>query len=118
MEAIFGTSIVALLIVAPLLWRNWMDGRESRALAVHARIHAALRKRFKGEPLVSIRVEAPLPWRPGRVLLSTPANWDWVVEAAWRSLMRVIPADYDVVVRPGTIRPILPATGQPLRHAA
>ena len=119
MAEILGTVLVALLIVAPLAWRNWEEQREDTALAVHARIRARMCQIFHGEPLLSIDVRPALPWRPGRVALSTPAGWEWIIEQAWSALLREVPPGYELVLQPR--RPEVPGpvpVGTELRRAA
>jgi hypothetical protein len=105
MEQVVILALIGLVILGPILWRNRQDARAEQALGVRARVHAALRQRFKGEPLMSIEVVAPARWRAGRVILSTPSGWEWLVEAAWDALMAEVPSSYELVVRPGS-RPV------------
>ena len=100
MEAIFGSVLVGLLIFGPLAWRNFLDRRNEQALAVRARIHARLRRLFRGEPLMAIDVRPIMPWRAGRVVLSAPAGWEFLVEQSWDTLLAEVPADHEIVVRP------------------
>jgi len=118
MEEILGTTLVVLLVLGPLVWRNWMDRRGAAALSVHARIRASVCRLFRGEPLLSIHVRPALPWRTGRVILSTPAGWEWVIEAAWNTLIAEVPPGYELVIKPAATRrsrtaPMTPA----VRHA-
>ena len=100
MEAIFGTVLVGLLTVGPLAWRNFVDRRTEQALAVQARIHARLRRLFRGEPLMAVDVGPVMPWRAGRVVLSTPAGWEFLVEQAWDALLAEVPTDHELVIKP------------------
>ena len=100
MEAIFGSVLVGLLTLGPLAWRNFLDRRNEQALIVHARIHARLRRLFRGEPLMAIDVRPAMPWRAGRVVLSTPAGWEFQVEQAWDALLAEVPTDHELVIKP------------------
>jgi hypothetical protein len=84
---------------APLAWRLWRDRVARRALAVHANIEAALRRALGGESLVSVKVTASIPGRRGRVVLSVPRGWDWLVRTAWERIVEALPADHDLVIR-------------------
>jgi hypothetical protein len=100
METIFGTVLVGLLTIGPLAWRNFVDRRNEQALVVRARIHARLRRLFRGEPLMAIDVHPVMPWRTGRVVLSTPAGWEFLVEQAWDALLAEVPTDHELVIKP------------------
>lgn len=118
MEHIVGTVVVGLLTLGPLLWLNWTDRRADEALGVHARIQAAIRRRFRGEPMLSVNVQPSRPWRPGRVVLTTPAGWEWLIESAWSALVREVPEGYELVVTPRAARAARPAAMTPaVRHA-
>ena len=118
MEAIFGTVLVGLLTLGPLAWRNFLDRRNEQALIVRARIHARLRRLFRGEPLMAIDVRPAMPWRAGRVALSTPAGWEFLVEQAWDVLLAEVPTDHELVIKPARragrrVAPLAPI----VRHA-
>ena len=100
--------LVGALAVGPLLWRLWRDRREERALAVRAAVEAAMRYALRGESLVAIEVKAPMAYRSGRVILSVPAPWEWLIRQAWPSVIGHVPPDYELVVRT-TGRALTPA---------
>lgn len=55
----------------------------------------------------------------GRVLLSVPGGWEWLIEAAWNTIITNVPSGYELVVRPGYRRLPEPVLPLPLvRHAA
>jgi hypothetical protein len=45
----------------------------------------------------------PLFWRPGKIVVSVPSDYGWLVEAAWPALARETPSGYDVVLRTGSL---------------
>jgi hypothetical protein len=71
-DVVVAVLLCAAVIVAPLAWRAWSDRRESRALQLRADINATVTRRLDGESLVSVQVQPPAPWRPGRVMLAAP----------------------------------------------
>ncbi|HEU5193606.1 MAG TPA: hypothetical protein VFW70_02610 [Methylomirabilota bacterium] len=113
-----GAAFVGALVLAPLAWRVWQDRRDERALAVRAAIHAAVVRALGGESFVAVNVRPGTLWRPGRVELSAPTDWRFLLEPAWSAVLPRVPDDWELVVTP------LPATTglithQPaLRHAA
>jgi hypothetical protein len=111
--------VVSGLVLAPLLWRRRQDRRAETAQIIGAAARSALFRALGGESLVAVGVELPSPWRPGRVVLSAPAAWTWLLEPAWARLAAHVPAGYELVVRPtGSVAP--PLVGDPvaLRRAA
>ena len=118
MSAMLGAAFVGALVLAPLAWRVWQDRRDERALAVRAAIHAAVVRALGGESFVAVNVRPGTLWRPGRVELSAPIDWRFLLEPAWSAVLPRVPRDWELVVTP------LPATTglithEPaLRHAA
>lgn len=108
LSVVIPTLLILALVLGPLVWRIWRDRRETRALAVRATVDAALRRALHGESLVAIDVKAPTAWRSGRVILSVPAAWDWLVREAWTSVIEHVPANYEVVVRCAGRLPVAP----------
>ncbi len=99
--------ILGMLALGPIVWRVWHDRREEQALAVRAEVDAAVRRALDGESLVSVQVEPPRPLRNGRVILSVPGGWDWLIRDAWTRVITHVPRDYELVVRAGE-RPVAP----------
>jgi hypothetical protein len=97
---ILAPVVVGSLLLGPLLWRLREDRRTERAQVVRAETNAALFRALGGESLVAVDVEAPSLWRPGRVLLSAPADWTWLLEPAWAGVAAHVPAGYELVIRP------------------
>ena len=111
--------VVGGLILAPLLWGRRQDRRAAGGQAIAAWTRAALLRALGGESLVAVDVALPSLWRPGRVVLSAPADWTWLLEPAWARLAEHVPIGYELVVRP-TAPPAPPLAGEPLalRRAA
>jgi len=97
--AILAAVVVGALVVAPLAWRVWEDRRAERALAVRAVIHSAVVRALGGESFVAVNVRPGL-WGPGRIELSAPSDWQYLLEPAWGAVLRHAPADWELVVRP------------------
>jgi hypothetical protein len=111
-------SIVAL-VLAPLAWRARYDRLTTRAMLIRADVDAALRHALGGESLVSVGVVPATAWRRGRVVLSTPAGYGWLIEQSWDGTTAAVPANYDLVIR-GTAHATSAAltTPTPLKAAA
>src|SRR2546425_4106975 len=92
--------LVAALAFAPLAWRAWSDRRRARALLVRADVHRAVFHALGGESYVSVNVEPPGISHPGRVILSTPAGWECLLEAAAGGTRAPTPPAWGVVVKP------------------
>jgi hypothetical protein len=97
---ILGLVGISSLFLGPLLWRLREDRRAERAQVVRAETNAALFRALGGESLVAVDVEAPSLWHPGRVLLSAPADWTWLLEPAWAGVAAHVPAGYELVIKP------------------
>jgi hypothetical protein len=104
-SAIVGAAFVGALVVAPLAWRVWQDRRTERALTVRAAAHAALVRALGGESFVAITVRPAMLWRPGRIELTAPSDWRFLLEPAWSAVMGQLPGNWELIVKP------LPATG-------
>ena len=99
-EGIVGTMLVVALAAAPLVWRVWQDRRAERALEVRAVVHADVVRALGGESLVAVNVEPPVLGRPGRVELTAPSDWRFLLEPAWAAVMPDLPDNYELVIRP------------------
>ena len=118
LASLVGAVLIVGLVVGPLLWRVWDDRRVENALRVRADLHMVLFRALQGDSFVTIDALPPTLWRPGRVVLNAPGDWQPVLESAWRAISDHVPAGWEVVIRP--TRPVgipLPAT-QELRRAA
>jgi hypothetical protein len=92
--------IIGSLVLGPLLWRVNQDHRTERAQVIRADTDLALRHALGGESLVAVSVDPPALSHPGRVVLSAPADWTWLLEPAWRSVAAQVPPGYEIVVKP------------------
>jgi hypothetical protein len=96
--AIVTMFLVGMVFLGPLFWRIWLDRRRAEADAIGAEIRAAVNRRLRGESFLAVRVMPPSIWRPGRIVLSVPSGYEWLVEEAWPALARRIPVGYEVVL--------------------
>jgi hypothetical protein len=97
------------LIVAPVLlvglvagllgWRVWKDRTNDRALAVRADIQAAVDRSLDGESFLAVTVEPESTFHPGRVVLSTPSGYEWLIRDAWTPVVERVPRGYELVVK-------------------
>src|SRR2546430_17434467 len=74
MAAVLALLFSASLIAGPLGVLAVRDRRRESAEAVLADIRAAVRRRLRGESLLSVQVVPATLTRPGRVVLSTPTG--------------------------------------------
>ena len=118
LAAMVGLAWIGLLVVAPLLWRVLHDRRAERALAVRAVVHAAVVRALGGESLVSIDVRPPGLARPGRIELSAPADWQFLLPPAWNAALARVPTGWELVVRPPLVERGVAANDVPVRRAA
>ena len=100
LSQLVATLIVGSLVLGPLLWRVYQDHRTERAQVIRADTDLALRHALGGESLVAVSVDPPALSHPGRVVLSAPADWTWLLEPAWRSVAAQVPPGYEIVVKP------------------
>jgi len=100
LEVLIAPIAVTLLAFGPVVWRVWRDRREQAALIVRANVHRAILDALGGESYLSVAVDAPGPWRPGRVILSAPAGWDCLIDEAASAALGWLPDNYELVVKP------------------
>jgi len=116
-SAMVGAAFVGALVLAPLAWRVWQDRRTERALAVRAQIHATVVRALGGESFVAVNVK-PALWGPGRIELSAPSDWRFLLEPAWSAVMEQAPAEWELIVKPLPATTGLVAHQPPLPRAA
>jgi hypothetical protein len=92
-------AFVCVLVLGPIAWRVVHDRREARALAVSADIRHVVDRALGGESLVSVHVKPATLWRSGRVVLSVPTDWRWLLHLAWAQVLARLPAGYELVVQ-------------------
>jgi len=116
-ELLIAVVVIGGLVVAPLLVAEWRERRAERALELRAVIDAVVRRDLGGESFLSVTVEPKAPWRPGRVVLSTPSGYEWLITQVWALVLREVPEDYEVIVKPVAGRPLGRPAVPALRHA-
>src|SRR3989454_7419219 len=106
MDAVLALLFIAALIAGPLGVLAVRNRRRESAEAVLADIRAAVRRRLRGESLLSVQVVPATLTRPGRVVLSTPTGYEYLTKAVWTTVARRVPAGYELVVtRPSPVAP-------------
>lgn len=71
--------------MATLAWRAPQDKREEAALRVQAGLQFKANQRLGGESFLVVHVEPASRGGKGRVSLSTPDRWQWLVGEVWVS---------------------------------
>lgn len=85
-------------VLLPLIWRNLRDRQRERADSIRADIGAVVNRVIGGESMIAVRVEPSIRWRPGRVLLSVPGGYEFLIAAVARTVIERLPSDYELVV--------------------
>jgi hypothetical protein len=101
MEGILTLILVSALVLVPLGLSAARDRRGARAERITADIRAAVNRRLRGESMLSVRVIPVGLRRPGRVVLSVPGGYEDLVQAAWPSVIKRVPLDYELVLDVG-----------------
>jgi hypothetical protein len=99
MQALIAPAVLLALIAVWLAWLKRREHAEDRALTVRAEIQSAVNRALDGESLLAVRVDPPSSFHPGRVVLSTPTGYEWLVHEAWSPVIEHAPSDYEVVLR-------------------
>ena len=97
-SAVF-VAFVCALVLGPLGWRAVHDRRQARAVAVSADVRHVIDRELGGESLIAVHVEPDTIWRSGRVVLSIPADWRWLMKSTWERVLATTPAGYELVVQ-------------------
>jgi len=121
MMAMIAMLLMAALFLGPLGWRVWLDRRLAQAERIAAEIRAGVNRRLHGESMLGVQVAPRYPWSSGRVVLSVPSGYEWLITAAWPGLLPRVPAGYDLVVKLGDAiapRVLAEPTPRELRRAA
>jgi hypothetical protein len=98
-QALIAPAVLVAIVAVWLVWLKRRERVEDRALTVRAEIQSAVNRALEGESLLAVRVEPPSSFHPGRVVLSTPTGYEWLVHEAWNPVIEHAPTDYEVVVR-------------------
>lgn len=115
---------VGLVMVGPIVWQVFRDRRDDKALQLQAQLQWKANQRLGGETFLVVTVQQPLAGKGGRVVLTVPAGWHWLVQEAWNEIRRATPPGYDIVVSGVTGRDDVPvgaaarAAGRQARTAA
>ena len=99
-DRVFALVVIAGLAFGPLGWRIWRDRVAARALVVQAEIQNLVNQMLGGESFVTIEVLPAFFRRPGRVILSAPEDWTWLVNEVWARVFERLPGRYELVIRP------------------
>src|SRR5438046_7744655 len=86
MEAVLALLFIAALTVGPLAVMAARDRRRESADVVAADIRAAVRRRLRGESLLSVQVTPARFRRPGRGVLSPPSGCESLTEGVWSAV--------------------------------
>lgn len=117
-DAMIALALIVALLLGPLAWAEWRDRLKARALAVRAEIQWVVNRELGGESLVSVEVTPRTPWRPGRVVLSVPTDWQRLVDSLWSPVLRHVPAGYELVIPAGARGPQPVENATTLKQAA
>jgi len=98
MDVILAVLFTILLLTGPLGWRLWVDHTRAEADAIAADIRAAVNHRLRGESFLAVQVVPRGLMRVGRIVLSTPSGYTWLVEQVAGDVAQRIPAGYELVV--------------------
>lgn len=115
-----GTTVFAFvcaLVLGPLAWRAVHDRRQARAIAVSADVRHAIDRELGGESLIAVHAEPDTIWRSGRVVLSIPTDWRWLMKPTWERALATTPAGYELVVQQRQTPPVS-ATAYPEQRRA
>jgi hypothetical protein len=98
-EVIVAPLLLVGLVVGVLGWRVLSDRTQDRALAVRADIQAAVDRSLEGESFLAVTVEPESTFHRGRVVLSTPTGYEWLVREAWTPVVQRVPEGYELVIK-------------------
>jgi hypothetical protein len=96
---IVAPTLLVGLVAGLLGWRVWRDRTENRALAMRADIQAAVDRSLDGESFLAVTVEPESTFHAGRVVLSTPSGYEWLIRDAWTPVLERVPHGYELVVK-------------------
>ena len=98
-EVLVVPTLIVGVVAGLFAWRVMRDRAQDRALTVRAEVQSAVDRALEGESLLAVRVEPASAFHPGRVVLSTPTGYEWLVHEAWNPVIEHAPRDYEVVLR-------------------
>ncbi|HEY7647858.1 MAG TPA: hypothetical protein VID04_02545 [Methylomirabilota bacterium] len=111
-------AVIALVVLAPLVWSVVRDRRAERALGLQAEIQHAIDRRLGGASYVAVHTEAPSLWHGGRVVLDAPRMAESLVDEVAPTALGLTPDGYELVIALGPGSAEAPADGVPLKRAA
>jgi hypothetical protein len=88
-------------IVAALVWCDLNDRFRHRANRVGAEIRATANRVLGGESMLAVHVQPAMGWRPGRVHLSTPGGYEFLIASVSGAVINRLPHNYELVVHRG-----------------
>jgi hypothetical protein len=95
---VLGVLIGVGPVVVALLWCGWQERLQRRANRVRADISATANRVLGGESVLSVRVEPRKAWRAGRVHLSAPGGYEFLIASVSLAVIARLPARYELVV--------------------
>ena len=98
---VLGVMIGLGPVVAALLWCDLSDRFLHRANRVGAEIRATANRVLGGESMLAVRVQPAIAWRPGRVHLSTPGGYEFLIASVSGAVINRLPHNYELVVHRG-----------------
>ena len=98
MSDIVGVLIGIGPVVGALLWSGRQDRLRRRA--DHVRASAAANGVLGGESVLSVHVEPRVAWRSGRVHISAPGGYEFLIASVSGAVIARLPAHYELVVDP------------------
>ena len=98
-QVLMAPALIGGLVLALLAWRVVRDRALERALTVRAEVQNAVDRALDGESLLAVQVRPASAFHPGRVVLTTPTGYEWLVHEAWNPVIAHAPKDYEVVLR-------------------
>ena len=98
MNDVLGVLIGLGPIVAALVWINRRDRFRNQANRVRADISATANRVLGGESVLGVRVEPAIAWRPGRVHLSAPGGYEFLIWSVAGAVINRLPRNYELVV--------------------
>jgi len=100
MLELIAVPVLLVAVVGGLLaWRVWEDQAHDRALAVRADVQGAVNRALDGESLISVCVEPASTLHTGRVVVTTPTGYEWLVREAWVPIVEHVPEGYELVLK-------------------
>src|SRR5262249_60556090 len=99
MQALIAPVVLVAMVAGWLAWLKRRERVEDRALTVRAEIQSAVNRALEGESLLAVRVDPPSSFHPGRVVLSTPTGYEWLVPEGWNPVVEEQASDNQGVAR-------------------